>query len=427
VTIVDLDLAPPPVERPRRVVPSRSVALFVVGLLTLILVTASARPAPPFGGALWSTPYDRDNDTVTLTPTSLYLFHHDAGGPTLKAFDLATGAVQWSAPAPDLVAQVPAEVAGVLVAPDGFERYFNRPDLLLARTTRTVARDAKSGAVLWRAAGAPEDVNDRSVLLLVAAAPGGVDQLRDVSLHDGRTLWTRPAPGFASVAASGDTVVTGATDDTLTALRYGDGSVTRTEKVAWPDNGWLSFAAGDLVVTSQEPGGQATTVYRPDTLAQLWQSDGPLTDCYVVLCGSGPGGLTGYDPRTGAVRWRLPGMTVASPIRPGRIIASSEVNGVFQVLDPASGRPIGAAGTGLGTWRSVDSSAVDGVPAQSSTIVLSGVPESPDETAVARLDIRTGRQDVLGAVQGTAWIGCRSLPKYLVCLQNTRATVTAVG
>jgi outer membrane protein assembly factor BamB len=424
VTIVDLDVAPRLSARPRRVLPSRSVALFVIGLLTLVLVTASARTTPHFAGALWSAPYDRDDDTMTLTPTSLYLFQHDAGGPVLKAYDLATGALQWSAPATDVVAQAPSVVAGVIVAPDGFQKYFNRPDLVLVRTTRTVARDARTGAVLWRAAGAPEDVTDQSVLL-VDVGTGAVAQVREVSLHDGHTLWTRPVAHLANVVVVGDAVVTAATDGRLTTLRYGDGTVARTEKVPWPDNGELSVAAGRLVVTAQQPASQMSTVYGPDTLTELWQSGGALTDCGTVLCGTDPSGLIGYDPDTGARRWRVAAMTVAWPVADDRIIASSELNGLFQLLDPTTGRHVGAAGTGLGTWITDAGSAVAGTPAAPSAFVLRGVTDASGKTAVVHLDLRTGEQYVLGAVDGTGWIGCRTVPKYLVCQQNTRLTVIA--
>lgn len=425
MTIVDLDVAPRSATRPRRLVPSRSVTLFLVGLLTLLAVTASARPAAPSGRPLWSSPYDQDDDTVTLTPSALYLFHHDAGGPVLKAYDLATGALRWAAPATDVVARPPAVADGVIVAPDAFERYFNRPDLILSRTTRTIARDAHTGAVLWRAAGDPADVTDRSVLL--DDDTGGVARLRNVGLHDGRTLWSRPVPGLSDVVILGDSVVTATPDGRLTVLRYADGAVTRTEKVPWPGNGSLSVAAGRLVVTAQQPASQVSTVYRPDTLAELWQADGALADCGAVLCGPGPGGLIGYDPDTGARRWQMPAMTVAWPVRDDRIIASSELNRRSQLLDPATGRPVGPAGTGLGSWLPDGRSAVDGAPAASAAFLLRGVPEAPDKTAVVRLDLRTGAQLLLGTIDGSGWIGCRNVAKYLVCRRNTRLTVTSVG
>ncbi|MFF5289249.1 outer membrane protein assembly factor BamB family protein [Paractinoplanes globisporus] len=374
MTIVDLDIAPEAGRRPRRAMPSRSVALFLVGLLTLFLVNGSVRPSPPFGGVLWSAPYDRDDDTMTLTPASLYLFHHDAGVPALKAYDLASGALRWSVPAPDVLAQAPSVAGGVIVAPDDFERYFNRPDLLLARTTRTIARDVHTGLALWRAAGAPEDVTDQSVLLVDAGA-GGADQLRNVSLRDGRTLWSRPVPGLASLVVVGDAVVTAAANGRLTVLRHVDGAVTRTGKVPWSEGTRLSAAAGRLIVTRQDATGQTSTVYRPDTLAGLWQADGPLTDCRPVLCGVDPGGLIGYDPDTGARRWQASAMTVAQPVGDDRIVASSELTGAFRLLDPATGRRVGTAGD----------------------------------------------RYLLGAL-----IGCRSVPGYLVCVQNARITVTAV-
>jgi hypothetical protein len=416
VTIVDLDVAPAVVGRRRPVVPSRSVALFVVGVLTLLLATASARPVTPVVAVLWSGAYDRDNDTVTVTPSSLFVFHQ----PALTAYDLATGATRWSVPAPAVLPEVPAVADGVVVAPDAFERYFQRPDLVLARTTRTVARDARSGAVLWRAAGGPEAVGERSVLL----ADG--DQLRDVGLHDGRTLWSRPAAGLVSVVVLGDAVVTAAADGRLTVLGYADGAFRRTEKVPWAGRAWLSAAGGRLVVTSQGPSGlTSSVVYRPDTLAELWRADGTLADCHAVVCGADAGGLVGYDPDTGAPRWEAGGMTVAWPVADDRIVASSEVDGRFQLLDPASGRAVGAVGSGLGSWRTEARSAVADSPDPSAVFALRSVTATPGETAVVRIDVATGARSLLGAIARSGWIGCRNVADYLVCLQDSRLTVTA--
>lgn len=425
MTIVDLDVAPQTVAGPPRVRPSRSVLLFIVGLLTLVTVTGSAGATPHLVRALWSAPFDRDDDTLTLTPTALYLFHHEAGAPMLKAYDLASGAVRWSVPATDIVAQPPVVADGVIVLPDGFERYFNQPDLILSRTTRTIARDARTGAALWRAAGAPADVTGRSVLL-VDTEPGDVAQVRDVDLHDGHTLWSRPVPRLSNVVVLGDMVVAAATDGSLTVMRSGDGSVSRTGKVPWPDNGWLSVAAGRLMVSNLGPANHQSTVYRPGTLTRLWQIDENLTDCGPVLCGTDLSGLNGYDPDTGERRWRMAGMTIAWPVGADRVIASSELNGQFQLIDPATGRPVGAAGTGLGTWRDDGRSAVDGEPTPSSALVLRGVTDDPSRSAVVRLDVRTGDQNVLGTIGGTGWIGCRNVAKELVCLQDTRLGVTAV-
>jgi outer membrane protein assembly factor BamB len=422
LTILDLDIAPAPAVRHRPVRPSRPVALFVLAMLTLVLVTASERLAQRVAGALWSGAYDRDNDTVTLTPTSIFLSHHGA----LTAYDLATGATRWSAPATGVMSQAPAVAGGVIVAPDGFERYFQRPDLVLARTTRTVARDAGTGSVLWRAAGAPQEVGDRSVLLVDAAGP--VPRLRNVGLRDGRTLWSRPVPDLADAVVVGDSVVAAATDGRITVFRYGDGALTRTGKVPWPDRAWLSVLAGRLVVRSQASSGlTSSVVYRPDTLTELWRIDGNLTDCGVVLCGLQPGGLIGYDPGTGAQRWLAPGMTAATSVRADRIVAFSELDGRIQLIDPATGRVLGSAGAGPGSWFAGGRTAVAGVPVASEVFVLQSETAAPNRAAVVRLDLGTGGQRLAGAVDGTGWVGCRSAAGYLVCLRSDLIRVTAVA
>jgi outer membrane protein assembly factor BamB len=427
VTIVDLDIAARPSARARGIGPSRPTALLVIGLLTLLAVAASAPPAPPLVHALWSAAYDPDDDTVTLTPTSLYLYRHGAGAPALTAYDLATGAPRWSAPAAGAFAQSPSVADGVLVAPDGYEQYFNRPDLLLTRTTRTIARDAQTGATLWRAAGAPQYVTDQSVLL-ADADTGGVHRLREVGLHDGRTRWSRPAPGLSDVVVVGDAVVTATAGGRLDVLGYDDGAIIRTAKVPWsPDASRLSAAAGVLVVTGPGPAGRTNAMYRPDTLAPLWRVGGTVTDCGAVLCGADAGGLTGHDPDTGTRRWQVPGMTVAWPLRADRIIASSELTGQFQLLDPATGTRLGTVGTGLGSWRTDGRSAVDGDRATPYAFVLRGVTGAAGRTAVVRLDLRTGDPYPLGAIDGTGWIGCRAVTGYLLCVGDSRVTVIATG
>jgi hypothetical protein len=180
-------------------------------------------------------------------------------------------------------------------------------------------------------------------------------------------------------------------------------------------------------VTSQGPSGlTGSVVYRPDTLAELWRADGTLTDCHAVVCGADAGGLAGYDPDTGARRWEAGGMTVAWPVRDDRMVASSEVDGRFQLLDPATGRAVGAVGSGLGSWRTEARSAVADSPAPSSVFVLRSVTATPGETVV-RIDVATGARSLLGAIGGSGWIGCRNVPNYLVCLQDSRLTVTATG
>jgi outer membrane protein assembly factor BamB len=395
-------------------VPSRSVALVVIALFTLVLVTGSVRSATHYAGLLWSGPYDRDNDTVTLTPTSLLVSHR----AVLTAYALADGAVQWSQPAPPVMAEVPSVTDGVVVAPDGFERYFVRPDLLLSRATRTIARDARTGAALWQSAGDPQDVTGRAVLLLDDT--GREPELHAVGLHDGRTLWSRPAPGLASLVVVGDTVVTASADGRLTALRYADGSIERTENVPWAVSSRLSAAGGRLIVTSQGPSGQMNTVYHAESLNPLWQAGGALFDCGPVVCGTGARGLIGYDP-DGATRWELAGMTVAWPVGADRIVASSDLDGRFQLLDPATGRTVGAPGTGIGSWHPDGHSTVSEVPASSSVYVLR------DDTTILRIDLRTGGQYVAGTLAGAGWTGCRNAGRYLVCLRESHLTVTAVA
>jgi outer membrane protein assembly factor BamB len=426
VTVIDLSATPAPVRPRYRLVPPRPLVLAAIGALTLAALTASARPTAQGVRPLWSAPYQQD-DTLTLTPTSLYVSHHGPGAPTLDAYDLATGRSRWSAPATDVVIQVPAVSDGVIVAPDGYEKSSDRPDLVMFRTTRTIARDAQTGAALWRASGAPQGVTDDAVLLSDAGSPGTA-RVRKVGLHDGRVIWSRATPGLASVAVVGHSVVTATGDGRLTALRDTDGSVLGSVRVGWPDGGTLAAAAGHLVVGNGDPAAGTSTVYRPETLTALWHADGPLVDCGAVLCGADAAGLVGHDPGTGARRWRLAGMATAWPLRQDRIMATSEPpNGPFQLLDPVTGRRVGTPGTGLGTWPADGRSTVEEDAGAPGALALHATGDVPARTAVVRVDLETGDRDVIGAIDGVNRIGCRTVTGYLVCPQGSRVAVTALG
>jgi hypothetical protein len=200
--------------------------------MTLVAVTASVRPTALGVRPLWSAPYD-EGDTMTLTPTSLYVNHHAFGSAKLNAYDLRSTAVPW--------------------------------------------------------------------------------------LDDG---------------------------------------------------GSLTAAAGRLVISDGNRAGGMSTVYRPDTLTELWRADGALTDCGAVLCGADATGLVGYDADTGARRWRAAGMATAWPLRQDRIMASSEqLDGRYQLIDPVTGRQLGTAGTGLGSWPTDGRSAIQGEAVASGAFV----------------------------------------------------------
>jgi hypothetical protein len=111
-------------------------------------------------------------------------------------------------------------------------------------------------------------------------------------------------------------------------------------------------------------------------------------------------------------------MTVAWPVGSDRIIAASDLGGQFQLLDPSSGRALSVERAGIGSWRP-DARATS-PPAASAYVIR-------DENTLVRLDLGSGKEYAAGTIDGSGWLGCGNVAKYLVCRQPSRLVVTAVG
>ncbi|MCU7724603.1 PQQ-like beta-propeller repeat protein [Actinoplanes sp. KI2] len=405
----------------------RELALAFALLLCLIGATGSARPAPPGVRPLWSVPAT-DADGTTLGPDTLYLHH----GPALTAYDLATGAIRWQTTIADIVGY--AQLAGGLLLLPADPQTGHLGDVYTQFSRSTVALAADTGARLWSAPGEPMIVAGGTVLMADYTDTASYARLRLIRLDDQRTVWQRDTPGVLSLsfAMAGGTpteVITVTDAGQAEVLRFADGSVTASARIDWarqaPDQGQFNdvAASGDhLMVNRNEQGHAELTVYRLDTLAPLWRTDG--TDGFAFPCGSGICfsnglGLTSYDPDTGRVRWRVPGAGSGWSATAGRVVVDKpgEV-GEQYLIDAETGARVGVDSPGETVWTTEPDEAL---------LVLEPTVSTPQRTSITRWDLATGQRDLLGAIDRIVVNRCQAVARYLGCYQNAAYTITAVG
>lgn len=182
--------------------------------------------------------------------------------------------------------------------------------VIVAGAGRTVAVDARSGEVRWRAEGAAFAAAAGGLVLAVA---GGT--LRALSPRTGRTVWARPLPGMTPVLATafarGPVVLV--ERDAATALDAGSG---RTLWRFEPPGATRVHAApfGGLLVAGTDAG----VIYGLDAAGRLaWRlgAPGPVlrpplaaAGRCLVLSAAAPdaAALLAVDPATGERRWETP-------------------------------------------------------------------------------------------------------------------------
>jgi len=423
MTLIDLgdvagaaaEPAATPVDLPRL----RRLALAVLAVAGLLASAASAPPAPALVRPLWAAAF-RPGDTMALDGRTVYLNRTGpAGPPAVTAYDLHTGRLRWSTP-------IGAAVAGNGVRPVG--------DVLLVTRGEaggTIALDAATGEQLWLSDGDASPSVTRGAALLAETDQFGVTTaLRLVGLRDGREVWGHaiaPAEQWATLAENGRPTAIVAVTRTGDATVYGfaDGTVRHRARIPW--NGVYNttlFAAGPYLVVVRTASAQtAATVYRGADLHALWRSDeliGYVTGCGPLICTAGVRGVAGREPATGREVWRRTDVNFVWDLGDGRLLLSAAANlasATTVLVDAATGRTIGSPFSGPQAF-SVDAG---------SLLLLRGTRTPPDRTTVSRLDLATGRQTQLGAVQRFAEQDCRATPGYLLCPRGDTLTVTAVG
>jgi outer membrane protein assembly factor BamB len=187
----------------------------------------------------------------------------------------------------------------------------------------------------------------------------------------------------------------------------------------------MSGGGGFLTVNRNQDNHAEVSVYRLDTLDELWRADntyGYAFACGSAMCLNGQNGLVAYDPGTGRERWRLGTSANGWIAGPDRLIVEEAENGgenaALAIVDATTGKPVGESLRGQPVWTTTPGGQV---------LVLRSTGQPPNRTSVTRWDLRTGRTTLLGSLDLMAGQRCQAVPGYLACQRAHDYQVTATG
>ena len=431
-----------PAEPARRPLVRRDLRWMLVALVTagcVLTVTGSARPGPGGLTQLWSTEFAQGSGSFMLTPDSVYVLT-GSGTDRLTAYDLRSGAVRWSHPAPDDTTRLGDLEVGTLLLPAGLSTVTleEADGSTVAREVNpdTVAVDTATGRQLWRHPGElVTTTGDRALLTEWSQAGDKIAAFRMVRLRDGSTVWSRPAGDIDSWVtdytwgATAAHLVTVGAKGRAEVLDLTDGAVVATGTLPWlsaaaqgNDHTSLTVTDGQLLLDRNEGGQSKVIAYDVTTLRQLWRLEqgthGGLFGCGPVVCVNGTSDTVGHDRRTGEVRWRLPGAASGFPLLNGQVLVTDETGSRHRLVHAATGRPIAELGTAEPVWEYQ----LNGLP-----YVVSRAREEVDRMLLSQVNDRTGEVLLRGTLPVGDY-GCQSTGTVVVCVtRDDRLVVTDAG
>jgi outer membrane protein assembly factor BamB len=408
----------PAVGHDRRLV--RRVALVAVALITLLAVTGSSRPPRSGLIPLWATPMS-EADGLLLGADTAYINRTTAGTSRVAAYDLATGAIRWETTVDDSSGDLQvAESAGlVLLAADAYaDSAFQR---------LTVALDARTGSRLWSAPGQATVVSAGAAVMADYNSRGTAYRLRLIRLGDRGEAWARNTPHLYYFSIDNDKIVMTTVDGRVEILRLADGSRLAAGRVRWippkPEESQFDevTATGDhLVVSRSREDHGDVTVYRLDTLAELWHTD--FANGYAFLCGPAlcvheGRVLTAFALATGTRLWQWAEVSNPWGAADDRVIVDRGAAGLL-MLEASTGRRIGTpVRSGTTVWT---------VDPGGDVYVLNPTSSPPNRTSVTRWNLTTGRGQLLGTLDLLTGYRCQVRGRYLACNRDHNLEVTAV-
>jgi outer membrane protein assembly factor BamB len=431
----------------RREFDRATIGRLIRGAIALVAVLAlggSGLPGRPVLHEVWSTAFS-EMDAVTVLGESVFLFRAVPGGESeLTAHDLATGTTRWTRRTPgDPIWVNTLPRAGLLLLPTGEELVERTlPDGGIVQYVHggtLTALDPATGEQLWKYDGMHADgETGDSLLLFERAEDSRLTTLRLIGSRSGSVIWERAVPPGAetvTVLSEGDApslVVTASDEGELTTMAYSDGRTLTSGRVPWTpvsmnsgEGSQLTTAGGRILIVDNGSQQSEVTAYHPDNLRRLWSKVMPgwayAETCGPLICLGAAGNFTtAVDPSDGGQRWDFLGSAYPSmPVGAGRLLLTTGDTIPRQtIVDIATGRQIGPSIPGYVTSRDQRTG---------SLMLLQGLYPDLTRNAVSRLDPATGRVTTLGAVTVTQGRFCDGGGRYLVCLNNGRMVVTAVG
>jgi outer membrane protein assembly factor BamB len=416
----------------------RKMGLVAVTALCVLTVTGSQRPEPQGVRLLWSIPV-ADTDGTTITDDTVYVTQAADDG-RITAYDLATGAARWSRPTGSRSGYLQeAPGTGLLLMPGGtrsvpVETGAGELPGVNEFVTSTIAVEAGTGATRWTVPGDVQAIGAGSVLLSDYTDQGAIDRFRLVRLSDHSTIWTRDFPdpqGFAisMVGERPDKVITVSGDGEIVVSRFADGTTLAAGRIPWvrpePEDGVFNdlMPIGDhLLVNRSRSDTVGMTVYRLDTLAEVWRHEslgGYPFACGTAICLNQGNQIVAYDPGTGTARWQLAGGFSAWPPTADRVILESvQQDGRLRLADAHTGRLIGEPALGNTIWNTHP---------EREMLLLQPTTTPAGLTSITHWDLDTGKVRLLGAIPRLTEYRCQAVERYLTCTRGTSFEVTAVG
>jgi hypothetical protein len=426
VAVIDLgertatDPEPPrPVNRPQLI----RFALVALSVFGLFAAGGSTWPLNHGPHTLWTAAFG-DGDPPLLDDTTLYLTE----GNSLTAYDLGTGARRW---ATDLhrpaSALQPDTGQGVILLRADFAQSSDQ-NPYTGHTT--IALDTATGRELWRTGGDLVQAEAGTALLADYDPNGYLTLLRMVRLRDGSPVWSTPvgSQGRATVVEAPGRpgqIITATGGGAVTIRRFTDGRVERTGRIARTASTDLTTVGGYLVTNRSDPHLLVSTVYRPDTLAALWQTDGDLEDCGPVLCVLDESGVTARDPASGAVLWQEADAVEVQPVGAGQVLINVGPRstlgwtiGPYKLVDARTGRGRRAPIYGFLPLSSGPAGSV---------LLLHDTTTPIYSSSIGRLAPETGRIVEVGTVARPVHNTCVTRGEYLACEADGRLVITGLG
>ncbi|MCO8272125.1 PQQ-binding-like beta-propeller repeat protein [Actinoplanes sp. TRM 88003] len=417
----------------------RQIALVVAALLCAVTLTGAEVPRAHGLRPLWSVATSEAQGTA-LSRDSLFVYRTADSVTTIVAHDLRTGAIRWQRTLNGAIGYIqPADDAGMLLIPtEG--RLVELPSANDGTAFQaevhgaTVAVSIATGEELWRTDGEPYTVSHDTALMTQFSPGAALRRIRLIRLSDRSTIWSRDTAGVRNYLSlpmndRPDKVVTATDVGEIKIYAYASGALLSEARIPWvtprPDEGFFNDLTGTseiLVVNRSQANTFDMSVYRTDTMAELWRAphtDGYAFACGAALCVNGGQGVVAYDMNTGAQLWRLADAANAWPLNAERVaVGEGADDGAMRLVDAGTGRVVGEPASGTLAWNET----------QEGTALVLRPTESPaGRTAVTRWDLRTGRQWLLGSIAPVAGPPCSVRTGILACNRGDSYEVIAVG
>jgi hypothetical protein len=439
MTMIDLGEVSQEDFQPRIPVDRRRVLRAALALITLagvlVLAGSAGKPAPAEIRDLWTI--DANSDGIGLDDRALYLVRDD-GKPGLVAYDLATGAMRWRAPAGHRVSNYGVRPAGdtVLLPADPFSVTRKEDDgstYFYVTNRTTIAFDAATGRHLWEVTGDAQPLVDSGTALVeITDDNAQTVGLELVRLRDGTPIWSKRYPqllGWTMLPADHPTSIAIATmDGELSTVDITDGTSHGRGRIPWADgkeSGWLMATGKYLTILHNTKGldDTATTIYDPVTLRPLWRTS-YVQPCGELMCSIDDKGVSGLDPATGRVVWNAYGMQNMQPYGDDRVLLSTAGElPTVQLADSRTGDLLGEPSTGQAAYGSGADTGHDG------RLLLTRPSKQPiGQLVVTEIRLADGTHRDLGTIGSfTELRPCLTTPGYLACFRPDGLHVMAVG